>query len=195
MPPRGWNSPCPRKRWLRYCLLNDLAIVSLEMRKRGVDRIVIIDADVHQGDGTARILQDESHIITCSIHNQKNFPLRKAVSDYDVGLENNLGDDAYLAVFRSMVDDVISHHKPDLVIYDAGVDVHKDDRLGNLSLSDEGVLARDIFVLDYCKQRTIPCATVIGGGYDRDIAALARRHLIVVQAACEIWQPDVLEKQ
>ncbi|RZU98661.1 histone deacetylase [Spiribacter vilamensis] len=160
-----------------YCLLNDLAVTAkILLSERRVRRVLIIDLDVHQGDGTVRLLADEPDAVTLSIHAARNFPARKAAGDEDIELESGLTDAAYLEVLSSRLPPVIDRVQPDLVIYDAGVDVHTADRLGHLDLTDDGLYRRDRYVIDTVRARGIPLAGVIGGGYDRDLEALCRRH-------------------
>jgi acetoin utilization deacetylase AcuC-like enzyme len=167
-----------------YCILNDLAIAALALvRQSKVKRVLIFDCDVHQGDGTATILQDVAEITTCSIHCEKNFPHRKAVSDIDVEVKKGVGDQEYLNIVTDTLNRALNRSQPDLVIFDAGVDVFEDDPLGMLNISLEGIRAREAMVIKTVRNLGIPLATVIGGGYDKDQAALARRHAIVVEEA------------
>lgn len=171
-----------------YCIFNDLAVTAATLLATGeVQRLAIIDADVHQGDGSARLLADMPAAFTCSLHAADNFPLRKAVSDLDVPLPRGLGDSDYLSVFSDTVDQVLAQHQPDLVLYDAGVDVHIDDRLGYLALTDAGIAARDRLALLRCRQAGVPVACVIGGGYADDLDVLAARHQIVVEQAVAVF--------
>jgi len=167
-----------------YCILNDLAIAGLALLKQGkVQRILIFDCDVHQGDGTARILVTEPAILTCSVHCEKNFPHRKALSDLDINLPPGTNDDAYLVAVSDALDKAVKLSQPDLVIYDAGVDVFEDDPLGLLNISVDAIRQRDALVLDRLSTKQIPVATVIGGGYDKNQKALASRHAIVIEEA------------
>ena len=167
-----------------FCILNDLAIASLALvNKASVNRILIFDCDVHQGDGTATILEKEERIFTCSIHCEKNFPARKAKSDLDVELPKAMKDEAYLETVDQTLRTLLNDLKPDLVIYDAGVDVYEHDPLGLLNISEQGIRERDRLVLSMCKNQNTPIATVIGGGYDDDRTALSTRHAIVVEEA------------
>ena len=172
-----------------FCIFNDLAVIALSLLESGrVGRVLIFDCDVHQGDGTARILEHIADAVTVSLHCEKNFPTRKARSDWDIGLATGLGDADYLKV----VDDTLSYllplYQPDLVLYDAGVDVHRDDALGLLNLSDEGLAMRDSAVIEHCLGRDIPVVGVIGGGYDKDRALLARRHAQLHFSAAQAWR-------
>jgi acetoin utilization deacetylase AcuC-like enzyme len=167
-----------------YCLLNDMAVAALTLvAEAAVDRVCIIDCDVHQGDGTAAICAAHPAVYTVSLHCGDNYPLRKQQSDLDVALPRNLDDDGYLRALRPAVETALQASDPDLVIYDAGVDPHRDDRLGHLSLTDAGLSARDATVLGLCRKRSIPIACVIGGGYDPSAAIVAERHAILPATA------------
>ena len=171
-----------------YCAINDLAVTALCLLRQGkIKRVLIFDCDVHQGDGTARILAETSEVFTCSIHCEKNFPQRKASSDLDVNVPPNTHDEEYLQILESTLKIALERSKPDLLIYDAGVDVYEHDPLGMLNVSLEGIRQRDAYVLETAFSLGIPIATVIGGGYDRDQKALARRHAIVVEEAYKIY--------
>ncbi len=168
-----------------FCVFNDLAYTAVRLRREGaVRQVLIFDCDVHQGDGTARILETHDDIFTCSVHCGKNYPVRKAVSDLDVEIERGAGDAAYLATLSKTLDRLtVLCPNPDLVLYDAGVDVHSDDRLGLLDLSYDGIRARDATVLRHFRGRDVPVATVIGGGYGTDLDEVAFRHALVFHAA------------
>jgi acetoin utilization deacetylase AcuC-like enzyme len=171
-----------------YCIFNDLAVTARLMVERGVARrVLIVDLDVHQGDGTAAICQGDERIFTFSMHCGVNFPFEKQTSDLDVTLPVGLDDKAYLATLAHYLPDLLSEVKPALVLYDAGVDPHMEDELGKLALSDEGLYQRDHLVLTSCGQQGIPIAGVIGGGYQRDIERLARRHSILLRAASDVY--------
>lgn len=165
-----------------YCVFNDLAIAANRLLTEGdAARVLILDLDVHQGDGTASLLAGRGDIFTLSIHAEKNFPARKARSTLDIGLEDGTGDAAYLAVLADVLPSVLDDFVPDLILYQAGVDSHEQDRLGRLALSDAGLDARDRFVMRQAKARNVPVASTMGGGYGDDRMALAHRH-----AACMI---------
>lgn len=172
-----------------YCIFNDLAVIAHYLLASGqVGRVLIFDCDVHQGDGTARLLADTPEAITVSLHCEQNFPPHKARSDHDIALPPGLDDAGYLRVVNASLPYLLALHQPDLVLYDAGVDVHRDDRLGLLDLTDAGIAARDHSVLALCLEREIPVMGVIGGGYDHDHARLARRHGLLHHAAHGLWQ-------
>ena len=158
-----------------YCVFNDLAIAANRLIAEGdAQRILIVDCDVHQGDGTAALLAGRPEIFTLSLHAEKNFPARKARSTLDVGLPDGTGDADYLAVLSQAMLATVEDFRPDLILYQAGVDPHVDDRLGRLALSDAGLAARDRFVIEAA--RDIPVASAMGGGYGHDLAAVAARH-------------------
>jgi acetoin utilization deacetylase AcuC-like enzyme len=138
---------------------------------------------VHQGDGTAAMLEHNPYVFTCSIHCEKNFPFRKQHSDLDIGLEVGLTDRDYLKIVSTTLNDLIEQLNPSLVLYDAGVDIWQQDSLGKLNISWQGLAERDHAVLEICQQKGVPVATVIGGGYDKDHQRLAERHALVVEQA------------
>ncbi|ALL14999.1 histone deacetylase [Caulobacter henricii] len=167
-----------------FCVFNDVAVAARRLLHEGaIGKALVVDLDVHQGDGTARIFADDSAVFTFSMHAEKNFPARKAVSDLDVELADGTGDAAYLAKLADILPALLDRERPDLVFFNAGVDPHADDKLGRLSLSDEGLARREAYVLDCCLARRIPLAGVIGGGYDPDLDRLAQRHAILHRAA------------
>ncbi len=175
-----------------YCVLNDLAIAAKTLLAQSkVERVLIFDCDVHQGDGTAAILASESRVTTCSLHCEKNFPARKQQSDIDVDLPVGMEDRAYLARVNDCLETAIQQSRPDLIIYDAGVDIYQHDPLGLLKISLAGIRARDRLVIERAVMNGIPIATVIGGGYDHDEKALARRHAIVVEEADKLYQSQL----
>lgn len=172
-----------------FCIFNDLAIISRYLLASGkVGRVLIFDCDVHQGDGTARILENDGDAITVSLHCENNFPARKAASDWDIPLPRHLNDQGYLKVVDDVLGYLLPIYQPDIVLYDAGVDVHKDDALGYLALSDAGIAERDRMVIKHCLGRDIPVCAVIGGGYSDDRNALARRHGLLHHSAARIWR-------
>lgn len=170
-----------------FCIFNDLAVAPRVLQQRGLARrILVIDLDVHQGDGTAAIFQDDASVFTFSMHCGDNFPFHKQQSDWDVALPVGMEDDAYLACLADHLPDLLSQARPDLVLYDAGVDPHYDDLLGKLALTSDGLYRRDRMVLEACLRRGIPVAGVIGGGYQADLLQLARLHAILPRVASEL---------
>ena len=170
-----------------YCVLNDVAVAVRNLQAQGaVTRAMVIDADVHQGDGTAEIFAGDASVFTLSIHAERNFPARKQVSDLDLGLPDGMSDADYLAVLDRLLDQAFAVFVPQIVFYNAGVDVHRNDRLGRLALSDQGIRARDRTVLSAARGRGIPVVGVLGGGYARDPAVLAGRHVILFEEATRL---------
>ena len=169
-----------------FCIFNDVAVAARVLLDEGiVQRILVVDLDVHQGDGTATLFEGDPRVFTFSAHAQSNFPLRKATSDWDLPLPDGMEDELYLAAVGGLLPDLISEVRPDLVFYNAGVDPHRQDRLGRLCLSDGGLLQRERMVLETCLRENVPVATVIGGGYDA-LTPLVERHGLVVRAAAEV---------
>jgi acetoin utilization deacetylase AcuC-like enzyme len=172
-----------------FCIFNDLAIAARILQREGlVQKILIVDLDVHQGDATAFIFQDDPSVFTFSMHCEVNFPGTKQTSDLDVPLPVGLEDDEYLQTLDRYLPDLLSQVKPDLVLYDAGVDPHQGDRLGKLSLTDSGLFRRDMQVITACLKARYPIACVIGGGYCEDFDALVYRHSLLHRAASEAYE-------
>jgi len=194
-----------------YTILNDLAVAtnfmtspelwqspgSYSLLPQPVQRVLVIDCDVHQGDGTAKFStlwnSDPKHpkydtLFTLSMHCASNYPRLKAHSTYDIGLDNGCQDEEYLQELETSVNKALAQVQPDLVLYDAGVDVYEHDKLGRLKISEEGMRKRDRWVLDRCVGANIPVAAVVGGGYDKDVDALARRHAIVHEECAYVWR-------
>ena len=171
-----------------YCIFNDLAVAARTMVLEGLARrVLIVDLDVHQGDGTASIFAGDPTVFTFSLHCGANFPFRKCAGDLDVALPVGGQDAAYLDALANVLPELLEKVRPDLVLFDAGVDPHACDRLGKLALTDEGLRARDGYVLRTCLAMGIPVACVVGGGYDRDIDRLARRHCLTHRVADSVF--------
>ncbi|GBO55129.1 deacetylases, including yeast histone deacetylase and acetoin utilization protein [Pseudanabaena sp. lw0831] len=172
-----------------FCIFNDLAIASRVLLKEGkVKKILIVDLDVHQGDGTALIFQDEPNVFTFSMHCQINFPSIKQISDRDVPLREGMEDDEYLRTLAAYLPDLLTEFQPDLVLYDAGVDPHIGDRLGKLALTDAGIFRRDMQVLSTCVSQGFPVGCVIGGGYCEDMRSLVYRHSLLHRVASDVYR-------
>jgi acetoin utilization deacetylase AcuC-like enzyme len=172
-----------------FCIFNDLAVIPRVLQKLGLtQRVLIVDLDVHQGDGTAFIFQQDASVFTFSMHCEVNFPGTKQRSDLDVGLPEGMEDNAYLQVLDQHLPDLLRQVQPDLVLYDAGVDPHRGDRLGKLALTDTGLYQRDLQVLSTCIAQGYPVACVIGGGYCEDMTALVYRHSLLHRAATQVFQ-------
>ena len=173
-----------------FCVFNDLAYASRALIKlKLVKKVLIFDCDVHQGDGTARILAKDKDIFTCSIHCAENYPEKKAKSDLDIPVPRGTGNEQYLALLTQCLSEIArTNFVPDLVIYDAGVDVHANDKLGLLTMTSDGIEERDKYVLSHFKKRQIPIATTIGGGYGESSEEVANRHRIVFKVVQSIFK-------
>lgn len=177
-----------RDRGEGFCVFNDIAIASNILLSQGkVERVLIVDLDVHQGNGTAKLFADDARVFTYSIHGEKNYPLRKEISDMDIGLPDKCGDQQYLDALKSSLPDVISAYRPDLIFYLSGVDILESDKLGRLSVSLEGCKARDQFVLEMCRDNSIPVAIVMGGGYSEKISTIVDAHANTFRLAQQIF--------
>lgn len=165
-----------------YCVFNDLAVAANRLLAEGdVTRILIIDLDVHQGDGTAALLAGREEVATFSMHAEKNFPARKARSTLDVPLPDGTDDSAYLDALAAHLPPMVERFRPDLILYQAGVDPHADDRLGRLALTDDGLAERDRFVAGLARRHDLPLASTPGGGYGEDKGPIARRHVATIE--------------
>jgi acetoin utilization deacetylase AcuC-like enzyme len=171
-----------------YCIFNDLAVAARWAQQTGqVRQVLIVDLDVHQGDGAASIFQGDPSVFTFSMHCGANFPFHKQASDLDIELPVGQEDEGYLRCLQETLPALLEQVRPDLVLYDAGVDPHVEDKLGKLALSDQGLYRRDRLVIESCLQRRIPLAGVIGGGYASDVERLAQRHCLLHRAAAELF--------
>lgn len=160
-----------------YCVFNDLAVTANRLiAESHAKRVLIVDLDVHQGDGTASLTAGRADIFTLSLHAEKNFPVRKARSSLDVGLPDGVDDDGYMEALTRHLPEVMANFAPDFVLYQAGVDPHVEDKLGRLALTDAGLEARDRFVVRSCRSRCLPVASALGGGYGDDARVVAARH-------------------
>ena len=160
-----------------FCVFNDTAVAAREMQARGAARrVLILDCDVHQGNGTAEIFAADPTVFTMSIHGARNFPLRKHPSSLDVPLDDGTDDDAYLAALAPAVVESFGRGRPDLVFYIAGADPYEHDRLGRLRLTKQGLFDRDRMVLDAARAAGVPLAIVLGGGYSADLDAIVDIH-------------------
>ncbi|MDB5592121.1 histone deacetylase [Enterovirga sp.] len=166
-----------------FCVFNDVAVAALALRQRGeIRRALVVDLDVHQGDGTADCLAGEPDLFTFSLHAEKNYPVRKIPGDLDVALPDGVEDGEYLDAVARHLPGLLDGFRPDLVFYNAGVDPHRDDQLGRLALSDDGLRRRDAYVIGEARRRGIALVSVVGGGYGPDPEAIARRHAFVFEA-------------
>ena len=164
-----------------YCVFNDLALAAVRLIEEGeVESLLIVDVDVHQGDGTAALTAGRPGIGTYSIHAAKNFPARKARSTLDVPLADGVGDDEYLATLAHTLAPMLDEFRPQLILYQAGVDPFGGDQLGRLALTDDGLRRRELLVAGLANARGIPLASTVGGGYGPDKPAIARRHVAAI---------------
>ena len=171
-----------------FCVFNDVAVAALSLvRAQHIQRALIIDCDVHQGEGTARILAREPDIFTLSAHSARNYPHDKAISDIDVALPDGTADDAYLRALQTAVERGFERAHPDLVIYIAGADAYQGDRLGRLALTKAGLIARDRLVLDYAERHHASIAVVMGGGYALELSDIVDVHYNTACAAAAAY--------
>ena len=176
-----------RNRGSGFCVFNDAAVAARTLQKEinSKLRIAIVDLDVHQGNGTASILQHDSSIFTLSIHGENNFPFQKEASDLDCGLQDDCDDQTYLQTLNNCLDQLDSRFKPDFVIYLAGADPHEDDRLGRLKITKDGMRLRDETVFQYGLDRNIPIAFSMAGGYGKEIASTVEIHFQTINTALQ----------
>lgn len=173
-----------------FCVFNDAAAAARTIQRESLaEKILIVDCDVHQGDGTAYIFSDDTSVFTFSIHGKRNFPFHKQASDLDIELDDGADDAAYQNALEMGLQAVFGAFVPDLVIYLAGADPYIGDRLGRLSLTKAGLLARDHYVLGMCRDRRLPVAVVMAGGYARDIQDIVDIHLQTIAVAAAISPP------
>lgn len=161
-----------------FCVFNDLAVAAVRLVEEGhAARVLIVDCDVHQGDGTAALTAGYDAIATYSIHAEKNFPARKQASTVDVALVDGVGDDEYLDTLERTLVPLVERAAPDLILYQAGVDPFEDDRLGRLAMTREGLVRRDRWIATLAAERGVPLASALGGGYGHDALEVAARHV------------------
>ena len=171
-----------------FCMLNDQAIGARYLQQKGlVNKILIVDLDVHQGNGTAEIFKNDASVYTFSMHGKSNYPFVKEASDLDIPLKNNTKDDEYLSILKKTLPKLINQEKPDFIYYLCGVDVIETDKLGKLSLSIEGCKERDRFVLQMCRDFHIPVMCSMGGGYSPVIKVIVDAHANTFRLAQDIY--------
>ena len=171
-----------------FCMLNDQAIGARYLQQKGlVNKILIVDLDVHQGNGTAEIFKNDASVYTFSMHGKSNYPFIKEASDLDIPLKNNTKDDEYLSILKKTLPKLINQEKPDFIYYLCGVDVIETDKLGKLSLTIEGCKERDRFVLQMCRDFHIPVMCSMGGGYSPIIKVIVDAHANTFRLAQEIY--------
>lgn len=171
-----------------FCLLNDQAIAAAYLlNKKYCKKILIIDLDVHQGNGTAEIFKNNNRVFTFSMHCQNNFPFKKEVSDLDVALPDYTGDDEYLELLAANLKMLFSREQPDFVFYLSGVDILASDKLGKLSVSENGCQERDLLVFQYCKEYKVPVQVSMGGGYSVQLRAIVDAHCNTFKQALKVF--------
>jgi acetoin utilization deacetylase AcuC-like enzyme len=169
-------------------MLNDQAIGAKYLQQKGLaDKILIVDLDVHQGNGTAEIFQNDRSVFTFSMHGKSNYPFVKETSDLDIALENNTKDATYLTLLKETLPKLIQQEKPDFIYYLCGVDVIESDKLGKLDLTIAGCKERDNFVIQTCYDLKIPVMCSMGGGYSPDVNTIVNAHANTFRIAQEIY--------
>ena len=169
-----------------YCVFNDVAVAAQYLLDRGLaNRIIIVDLDVHQGNGSADIFKDNKNVFTFSMHSKSNYPAKKSVSNLDVELEDNIEDKEYIKILKFYLNQ-LNNENFDYVFYIAGVDIHCNDRLGKLKISDEGIRERDELVSENFFSRGIPLCGVLGGGYNKDFTKLVELHSFLHQSCAKL---------
>ncbi len=169
-----------------YCVFNDVAVASKYLLEKGLaGKILILDLDVHQGNGNSEIFKDNRNVFTFSMHSKSNYPAKKSISDCDVELENDLEDKEYLEILKSYLNK-LNQENFDFIFYIAGVDIHFNDRLGRLKISDEGIKKRDEIVTENFFSKEIPLCGVLGGGYNKDTAKLVELHSFLHQSCAKL---------
>ena len=173
-----------------YCVFNDVAVAAQYLLDRGLaKKILIVDLDVHQGNGNSDIFKNNKSVFTFSMHSKSNYPAKKSISDLDVELEDNIEDLEYTNSLKGCLDQ-LNKEKFDFVFYIAGVDVHFNDRLGKLKISDEGIKSRDEIVIENFFSKKIPLCGVLGGGYNKDFNKLVELHSYLHQSCAELISTD-----
>ena len=171
-----------------FCVFNDIAIAANHLiHSNKFNNILIVDLDVHQGNGSASIFNGQGQVFTFSMHGAKNYPFRKEASHLDIGLPYGTEDEAYLKILFNILPRVIDQHRPELIFYQAGVDILTTDRLGRLSVSREGCRKRDKYVMEICKKNKIPLVVTMGGGYSPQLSHIIEAHANTFRTATEVY--------
>ena len=171
-----------------FCVFNDIAIAANHLiHSNKFNNILIVDLDVHQGNGSASIFNGQGQVFTFSMHGAKNYPFRKETSHLDIGLPDGTEDEAYLKILFNILPRVIDQHRPELIFYQAGVDILTTDRLGRLSVSREGCRKRDKYVMEICKKNKIPLVVTMGGGYSPHLSHIIEAHANTFRTATEVY--------
>jgi acetoin utilization deacetylase AcuC-like enzyme len=171
-----------------FCIFNDLAITAnYLLSQKKAKRILVVDLDVHQGDGTAALFRNNDKVFTFSMHGKNNYPLHKQESDLDIPLEDGTDDEEYLSILRENLPRLIETHKPDFILYQSGVDILATDKLGKMNLSIEGCKTRDAIVLTLAREKEIPLTAAMGGGYSADIRDIVEAHCNLYRLAAMMY--------
>jgi acetoin utilization deacetylase AcuC-like enzyme len=167
-----------------YCIFNDMVVTLRRLRTEGVARrFLVIDLDVHQGNGTASLCHTDAEVFTFSMHGESNYPARKERSSWDIALADGMTDEQYLAILSSALPQILERFRPELIFYQAGVDVLAGDRFGKLALTMNGVGERDRLVCEFARRAGLPLVITLGGGYARDISRIVEAHCQTVRVA------------
>lgn len=170
-----------------FCIFNDFAIAAQVLLKEGhCNKILIIDGDVHQGNGTAEIFRENDQVFTFSMHGKNNFPFIKEMSDLDIELDDGTQDDEYLELLNQSLDFIQKVFHPDIIFYQCGVDILSSDKMGKLMITSEGCLKRDELVFNYAKSLNTPVVCALGGGYSEDLSIIVNQHLKTFEIAEQI---------
>ena len=171
-----------------FCMLHDQAIAARYLQKKGLaKKILIVDLDVHQGNGTAEIFQNDDSVFTFSMHGAGNYPFKKGKSDLDIAVADGSGDEVYLRILKNTLPRLIDEQRPDFIFYLSGVDILESDKLGRLNCTINGCKERDRYVLQMCKDLKIPLQVSMGGGYSPDIKTIIEAHANTFRLAQEIY--------
>ncbi len=171
-----------------FCLLNDIAVAAnVMLHRKLVNKIAIIDLDVHQGNGTASIFAKNPHVFTCSMHGKNNYPFHKEASDLDIELEDGTSDEVYLNLLENSLNKIFEKIKPDFVFYLSGVDILFTDKFGKLNISKEACMGRDALVFERCKMHQVPVAVAMGGGYSPNIKDIVDAHCNTFKMAASFF--------
>ncbi|SFB11193.1 histone deacetylase family protein [Algoriphagus aquimarinus] len=171
-----------------FCLLNDIAVTANYLLANQLSKkVLVIDLDVHQGNGTASICANNSDIYTFSMHGEKNYPMRKEISNLDCAIPDGTGDELYLSILQTQLEIILKDFSPDFIIYQSGVDVLESDKLGRLSMSIDGVKNRDSMVLNLAKSLQVPIMCCMGGGYSANVAKIVEAHTQVYRLAQDLY--------
>ena len=182
----GGSHHANRNEGAGYCVFNDVAVAAHYLLDRGLaNKILIVDLDVHQGNGNSEIFKDNRHVFTFSMHSKTNYPAKKSISDLDVELDDNLEDEDYLKTLKFYLNE-LNNENFDFIFYIAGVDIHFNDRLGKLKISDDGIKKRDETVIENFFLKRIPICGVLGGGYNKDFNKLVELHSLLHQSCAKI---------